>query len=252
MTVKFITLNIWQGGNLLDEALLFLQEKDPDILLMQEVYDGKNFLYEQKYRTFDLVRKILSFPYASFSPAFLDTRTIGNINRGNAVFSKFPILGNTTITYDLPYGKFDEEHPTSSYEKVPMCIEHAVLLIQGNKYNIYNLQGIWGKDGKDNERRLKMSKVLVEEVKDKERVILAGDFNLNPDTKTIRNVEKYLRNVFKNKLPTTFNMKQKKKLGFAESVVDMVFVSHDVNVIDCSCPQVDISDHLPLVCDLEL
>lgn len=252
MTVKFITLNIWQGGNLLDEALLFLQEKDPDILLMQEVYNGKDFLYEQKYRTFDLVRKILSFPYASFSPAFLDTRTIGNIDQGNAVFSKFPILDNTTIAYDLPYGKFDEEHDIVSYEEVPRCIEHAVLSIQGNKYNIYNLHGIWGKDGKDSERRLKMSKVLIEEVKDKERVILAGDFNLNPDTKTIRNIEEYLCNVFKNKLITTFNMKQKKKPELAKSVVDMVFVSPDINVIGYSCPKVDISDHLPLVCDLEL
>lgn len=252
MNVKFITLNIWQGGNLLDEALLFLQEKDPDILLMQEVYNGKDFLYEQKYRTFDLVKKILSFSYASFSPAFLDTRAIGSIDRGNAVFSKFPILGNTTIAYDLPYGKFDEEHDRSNYEKVPMCIEHAVLSIQGNKYNIYNLQGVWGKDGKDNERRLKMSKVLVEEVKDKEHVILAGDFNLNPDTKTIRNIEEYLCNVFKDKLITTFNIKQKKRPEFAESVVDMVFISDDINVIDYSCPQVDISDHLPLVCDLEL
>lgn len=251
MNIKFISLNIWQGGNMFVQSMEFLYKENPDILVVQEVYDGQNPLYEQRYKTFLEVKKTLSFSYSSFSPAFLDTRTIGNIDRGNAIFSKFPIISNTTIAYDRPYGSYDEEHDMN-YQNVPMCLQHAVVLIHKNEYNIYNLQGIWGKDGRDNPRRIRMGKFLVEETKNRKRVVLAGDFNLNPNTETIRGLEKCLRNVFKNKLKTTFNMKQKKNPALAKSIVDMIFVSRDLKIVDYSCPDVNISDHLPLICALEI
>jgi endonuclease/exonuclease/phosphatase family metal-dependent hydrolase len=118
--------------------------------------------------------------------------------------------------------------------------------------NIFNIHGIWGLDSKDNERRLKMSKIIVDEIKNKENVILAGDFNVNPNTKTIENIELYLKNVFKDELKTTFNMKQKVGKGYVTSVVDMIFVSKYINAIRHYCPDLDISDHLPMVCILEL
>jgi len=249
MIIRFITLNIWQGGNLLDKAINFFKKNKPDILAMQEVYNGKNPLYERNYRTFDEVKKILDFSYATFSPAFLDTRTIGNIQRGNAIFSNFPIVSNETIMYDLPYGSFNEEKNTR-YQNVPMCLQHACILIRNKILDVYNIQGIWGTDGKDSKRRFHMSEVIIAEVRKKNNVILAGDFNLNPETESIRMIEKYLRNIFKNKLTTTFNMRRKSKQVLAESVVDMIFVSKTVPVVSFESPLVDISDHVPLVCTL--
>jgi len=251
MIVKLISLNIWQGGNLWDQVIPFLREEDSDILLMQEVYDGKDESFERKYRTFSEVKKSLSLPYAAFAPAFLDTRTIGNIDRGNAIFSKFPLTFNEAIAYDMPYGPYDEEHD-NRYEILPMTLQHAMVLINSVSYHLYNLQGIWGTHGGDSQRRLKMSEKIITEVKDKEHVILAGDFNLNPGTETIKNIEKYMHNVFKDELQTTFNMAQKKNPNLAKSVVDMVFVSNDIKVLERSVPQVNISDHLPLVCTLEI
>ncbi len=74
-------------------------------------------------------------------------------------------------------------------------------------------------------------------------------------TQTIRNIEKHLNNVFKDELSTTFNVKHKDLTrfpGYATAVVDMVFVSSDLQVQSKKCPAVDVSDHLPLVCDLVL
>jgi endonuclease/exonuclease/phosphatase family metal-dependent hydrolase len=99
-----------------------------------------------------------------------------------------------------------------------------------------------------------MGELIAEQVKDLENVILAGDFNLFPSTKTVELIEDHLKNVFKNELTTSFNMKQKTNpnTNYATSVVDMIFVSKNIKVIQHYCPQVDISDHLPLVSVIEL
>ena len=118
--------------------------------------------------------------------------------------------------------------------------------------NIYNTQGIWGFHGNDNQRRLNMALTIVNKIKDQENVILAGDFNVYLNTKTIKNIELYLKNIFKNELKTTFNMARKENSSFATAVVDMIFVSNNIKIVGHYCPNVDISDHLPLVCTLEV
>ncbi|MBI3620307.1 hypothetical protein HY214_04160 [Candidatus Roizmanbacteria bacterium] len=97
-----------------------------------------------------------------------------------------------------------------------------------------------------------MSKVIIDEIKDKENIILAGDFNVKPKTKTITDIENYLVNVFKNELKSTFNMRQKTDPGYATAVVDMIFVSRNFKVAKHSCPDIDVSDHLPLVAELTI
>ena len=58
--------------------------------------------------------------------------------------------------------------------------------------------------------------------------------------------------MFKDELKTTFNMKRKTDPGYAAAVVDMIFISKNIEVISHDCPQVDISDHLPLVCKFNI
>jgi len=248
---KLINLNIWIGGKLLDPALDFISKENPDILTLQEVYDGKDQSLERRYRTMEVLKSELSYRHAVFAPAFLDTRSIGNIKQGNAIFSKFPIISHATRSFDVPYGPFDEEHATN-WEFEPSNIVHSVVDVGSTRLNVFNVHGIWGLDGMDNKRRLAMSDIIVSEVKDKENVIFAGDFNVNPNTETIGNIEKHLRNVFRNELKTTFNMKRKEKPGYATSVVDMIFTSKNIEVLNHTCPQVDISDHLPLVCEFNI
>jgi len=97
-----------------------------------------------------------------------------------------------------------------------------------------------------------MGGIIAQNIKDKENVILAGDFNVSPNTKTMEQVEKYLCNIFKNELTSTFNMKRKTKSGYAAAVVDMIFISKNIKVINKKSPNIDISDHLPLVSTLEI
>lgn len=251
MKIKFATLNIWEGGMLFDKILDFIKKEDPDIIVMQEVRNGKDLRLEKQCRTMDVFKKELRYQYSVFAPAFLNTLSVGKIDEGNAIFSRFPIISDNVTFFDRQYGEFDSEN-SKHFELIPGILQHEVIEFNSLKLNVFNVHGVWGHDGKDNERRLKMSKIIVDEVKDKENVVLAGDFNVKPNTKTIHNIEFYLKNVFKGESTTTFNMKQKDGEGYAISVVDMVFVSRNIKVISHFCPKIDISDHLPLVCTLEL
>jgi len=204
MKFKVVSLNIWLGGTLFEAAFDFLNKESPDIIALQEVYNGKNSNLEKRYRTFDVLKAELRYDYASFAPTFSEKIKEGMIERGNAILSRFPIIAEKTVFYDVPY---DNNYilPIGDFSHIPRNLQRAVLKAENNEFNVFNTQGIWGFDGRDTERRLQMGKTIVNEIKDKKNVILAGDFNINPDTKTIAGIEQYLKNVFKNELTATFN-----------------------------------------------
>lgn len=266
MKVKFLCLNLWQGGNLMEDIFEFIKKENPDILALQEVYDGHNPKWDRKYRSMEVFNKELSYKYSHFAPAYLDNRDIGKIEYGNAVFSKFPIKSSKVVFYDIPY----RDDYVEKFENFPLAsrnLQQVTLDLKGKELNVFNTQGIWGKDGEDSESRFQMSETIISEIKDKDNVILAGDFNLRDTTQAVKGIEKHLLNIFRGESKTSFNMKRKIKAGvksfaaferpevadgYAESVVDMVLVSKNMKIIDHKYAQVDISDHLPLVVILEL
>lgn len=245
MRLKFLCLNLWQGGNLLDEAVAWIKRENPDVIVMQEVYDGKDPSWERRFRSMDVLRETLGYPHDVFAPAFLERMTFGKMEQGNAVFSRFPITESDTIFYDVPYG--EREDTPEYFERTPRNLQRVTLDVNGIETNIFNTQGVWGKDGRDSERRIEMGRAIAGAVRGAANVILAGDFNVNPDTESISQIEGELKNVFKDELASTFNMKQKTNPVFATAVVDMVFVSPTMMVVSKSCPNVNVSDHLPLV-----
>lgn len=265
MKIKFLCINLWMGGNLMDEIIAFIKKEDPDIIAMQEVYDGHDKSWARQYRSMDVFKQELDYKYNHFAPTFLNHRDIGKIEQGNAVFSKFSIKSTDITFYDQPYNKNYEEKK-ENFPFTPRNLQRVVVDIDGKELNVFNTQGIWGTDGDDNERRLKMSKTIIEQIKGKDNIILTGDFNVQENTQTINNIEKYLTNIFKGEFKTTFNMPRKinpgvahsykaspkDAAGFAEAVIDFIFVSPDMKVVEHSSPEVDVSDHKPLLAVLDI
>jgi len=252
VTIKFISLNLWQGGNLFNDILSFLDKEDADILVLQEVYDGKDLSLADKYRSVDVIQQRFNFPALDFAPAFLDNRSEGNIVQGNAIFSRLPIISSEVTFFNEPYRTDYVEIP-ANFPTCPRNLQHVTLQTPAGEVNVFNFQGVWDMDGDNySEQRRKMSELIIKDVKDKHNVLLAGDTNAKPSNKAIKNIEKYLSSVFGNKLVTTFNMKRKDDPGYGTAAVDMIFTSPNIKVILAECPKVDISDHLPLVAILEI
>lgn len=256
MKIKVIDLNLFEGGLYFDNTKKFLKEENPDILCLQEVYDGKDKELKENLRTLEVLKKFLPSFYYHFAPEMLYIRKEGKFPLGNAIFSKFPIVKTNVTFYDIPYGEYNaylqNDNKFDFFSTLPKNLQYAQINLNGLKLNVFNTHGIWGRHGDDTKRRLEMGKTIVSQIANKDNVILTGDFNLFPQTQTVKNLEKYLKNVFANKLRTSFNVKLKPHPGnYANSVVDMMFVSKDVKVLEKYCPNVDVSDHFPLVSVLE-
>lgn len=251
MRIKFLCLNLHQGGNFFDEILSFIKQGEFDILALQEVYDGKDENLPRNYRTLELFQKELpEFSFVHFSPAFLEVKDFGKIVQGNSIFSKFPFVSKSTIFYDVPYGErieIPENFPTT-----PRNLMQTEIILNGKPIHIFNTQGIWGVDGRDSDRRFQMAYTIVQNIKDKENFILCGDFNMNPNTDAMQQIELYAKNIFKNKIQSTFNMRQKTNPAFATAIVDMIYLSPSLKEYNFTCPDVNISDHLPLLTEIEI
>ncbi len=251
MTIKYLTLNILHGGKFLKSIVSFVKKEDPDIITFQEVYDTDAETDKKYLRSRELLKEKLGYPYLNYAPNFIHLTSGLEAGFGNMILSKFEITDSEVNFY---MGSEQLKYKGSLKSSlVPKNLQHVALNIKGKILNVFNNHGIWGRDGKDNKARLNMSKVIVSKVKNEKLVILSGDFNVNEGTKSIENIEKYLSNIFKGERVTSFNMRRKpKKSGYGGAVVDFIFVSPDIKVLEHSQPDVDISDHFPLVAVLEI
>ncbi len=255
MKIKLITLNVCKQINIQDKAIDFINKENPDVVLLQEMYNGEDPKLELRYRTLKEFRNNLKLPYWKFAKNFRDITSKDHVDaeQGNAILSRFSIVDFKNMHFDIQYTTLYDYEDQGNYSQLPQNMLYAKLDLERVFLNVYSVHGPWDLDGKrDSKRRLRMSEMIVKEIKNKQNVIIAGDFNVRPETKTIYNIEKYLKNVFKDELETTFNMKRKDNPGYSTAVVDMIFVSQNIKVVDHYCPQVDISDHLPLVAVLEI
>lgn len=251
MKIKYVDVNVWNGGVLMDHIIEFLKKEKPDVLVVQEAHNEQDTRLDKTFRTAKVLQEALGFRFAAFSPFYLLNKDGIKSDKGNAVFSNFSIRPVSTIFFDVPYKEVlrDLEDPTHT----PRALQHVIVDVNGKELNVFNVHGIWGTKGEDNPRRLKMSETIIENVKDKKHVILSGDFNVNDYTSSIKNIGKVLHNVFDGERKSSFNMRQKPKdSGFASAVVDNIFVSDDIKVLSHSQPDVDISDHYPLIAELEI
>ncbi len=252
--MKFICLNLWLGGILFDDISGFLEKEQPDILVVQEAYQNLDTSLERRFRSVEVLKEKLEYPYVFFAPActaVLDETL--RVEAGNAIFSRFPIIESHTTFFDVPYGEvLNYETPGGDYSQTPRNLQHAKITVGTTTLNVFNTQGVWGRDLGDTDRRLAMGAVIAREVEYKPHVLLAGDFNVAPDTQTIAMIEHRLKNIFRGRLDGTFNPKQQKKKFTTNVTVDMVFASEAIKVIDSYCPNVDVSDHFPLVCVCEV
>ena len=250
-----MTLNIYEGGLFFDNILQLLKEVKPDLAYFQEVHNGTDLSYPQNLRSMQGLE--IAFPgyHSFFAPELLvhypDQEH--NVDIGNAIFSRYPISQLETVFLNGEYGVYPAVSPTHDYSYYPQNMQTCTVHLPHTSITACNLHGIWELSGGDTPERLSMSDTIIKTLEGRKQVIMAGDFNVKPDTQTIQSLEKHYGNVFKDTLTTTFNVVHKdleRFPGYATAVVDMVFISPGISVHKAYVPDGDVSDHLPLVCEL--
>ena len=130
-------------------------------------------------------------------------------------------------------------------------IQYVIVETATGSIVVINFHGLWNGKGKgDSEDRLEQSARILEFTEKLQNpFIFCGDFNLLPDTESLRKFENAgLRNLIKEfgvtSTRTSFYTKPQK---FA----DYVFISKDVNLKDFRVLSDEVSDHVPLLIEVQ-
>ncbi len=250
--MKLTTLNLW-GGRLKEAyGAFFQQHPEVDIWCFQEVYkeayvpreaDGIN-RSAVDHHLFDTLKGYLKGYQSEFC------QTLKNCY-GTATFIREDIRiverGETLVAR----GDFESRTDLHNIDHHRKLFWHEVD-INGKRILIINTHLTHRPEGKlDSDKRLKQSKILCDFLGMFDcPKILMGDFNLLPDTESIRLIEAAgMKNLVKEYgIRSTRTEHYKKPLKFA----DYIFISDGIKVNDFKVLPDVVSDHAPLFLDFEV
>lgn len=254
--MKLVSLNIW-GGKIYEPLINFIKEQSEttDIFCFQKVFQSTSSITESSgYRMNILndLRTTLKDFQGYFAKTFSGYDMIKivdfDLDFGIAIFVKksIPVIFHEeTFIHYVKRGVIKREN----YFETSRSLQSIQFKLNNKTFNVYNLHGLWIPDifgGKgDSEKRIRQSRTIEHFVQQhKGEKIVAGDFNLNPDTESLKILENNFRNLIKEySIPTTRSALYTRKFKFA----DYILVSPEVKVIDFQVPDVVISDHLPMI-----
>lgn len=252
--MKVIFLNIW-GGRIFDPFMSFVKESasSTDFFCFQEMVDSSiqgitNFggRADIRKKLAEALPEFQEYYEASHNALDKEGKPDPATTIGVAIFSKKNIeiksKGRIHVQGDahyLQYVRFEHDKKT---------------------YTLANMHGTAYPGSKlDTPERLEQSKRIVDflaEEKgdppaDEAGKILGGDFNLLPETESIKMIEKTgMRSLIKEyRIKTTRSVLNYARYPENERQYfsDYAFVSSDVQVTNFGVPQLNISDHLPLI-----
>lgn len=127
-----------------------------------------------------------------------------------------------------------------------MSFTHDHLKIDGKKVSIINFHGLWNGNGKTDtaDRIVQSQKIHSFMKKLKQPFLIAGDFNLEPDTESIKIIESVCpRNLVREFGVTSTRSSFYPKPG---RLADYIFLSEDLKLEHFEVLPDEASDHLAL------
>ncbi len=154
---------------------------------------------------------------------------------GNAILSKYPIIEAETIRIPMP-GRKDRKY---KYRYERRCVVKAVL--EGNITVLVTHFGL------NPDEQASAVKILTENI-EAEKCILMGDFNMPPDNS--------LQGPIREMLTDTANGFREKLLSFPSDRpsrrIDYIYVSNDIEVVSADVPEIIVSDHRPVLAEINI
>lgn len=134
---------------------------------------------------------------------------------------------------------------------------HTQVLYNGTVVNICNVHGVPKPgDKKDNGERIRQSREIIDAYHDFDGLkIIGGDFNIDLDTKSTQVftehgyydlIREYTVLTTRNRL--CWDKYPNEKLYYS----DYVFVNNMDAIADFQVPSIEISDHLPMILDIDV
>lgn len=249
MQISILTANIWFGTRL-PEVIKYLNSIEADIIALQEVWHG-NSVVRGSADSFERLKEALknTHPYSFYTPTFQMRVDGGQADYGHAIFSKYPLQNTSSEFYRSQYREFD--FTREDLFNQPRAFQKVDIDLGGKKVRIINNHGMWAPNQDDTIERHAMAELILKEANTHSPLIAVGDFNINLGSKTIDTILTKLKTACGAEIKTTINPTYSKP-EVPESIVDFIFVTPEVKIIEATSPRVDISDHFPVFARLEI
>lgn len=231
--MKIIFLNTW-NGRMKNEIVDFikLHKSTTDVFCFQEVYDGD-------------FRKLIIEILAGFTEIW-DYKKGPTDESGNDDYAVATFV-NRSLKIASKSSLFDE--PPGNGLGISTDVEK-----DGKIFHVLNYHGISRpKDKLDNEARISQTQKIINYYKKfSEKVILGGDFNFLPQTDSYENFIKdgYRELILTNNISTTRNKLYWDNRPQTHLYSDYIFTSKDVEIKMIEVPKIEISDHLPMILEI--
>lgn len=271
--MKLIQLNSW-GFNCGEDLLDFIATEQPDILNLQEVttadftgFIGKSLNKKEGVNYFQQLQQKFGLQ-GRFYPTFGLKEVDGSVGYfGNAFLTKLPILdyycqyepnsGPLIITreHGVYAAKTKQEKVVYCWD-LPVTILTATLEYQGRLLRNITTHFRVTHNCSETPQTVTHARSLREFVVNSKDLptILSGDFNIFPESYSMQILEQVLTMVNKGS-PNTLNPKIHPAILNGDLpngvTVDYIF-QKGFSVQTWKIPEVTVSDHLPIVAELEL
>jgi len=259
--MKLISLNIGIKIDNSQEIVDFLIEQNADIVCLQEVADSKEDSVSEIFDSKKILDKAIGniYPYQYFSPlwqakGFTSLDFGGFVEQGNYVLSKLPINSEETAFFHKEYKKVSDWKEMNFYtEDHGRALQIVELNYNNKKLRVMNLHGIWTADKIGDSRTIAEVNFISERIKAKDTpTILAGDFNLLPETKSIKMINKEMINLISTNNIKTTRPEFKNHMEEGNNIVDYIFINNKVKCNKFEVLDTEISDHLSLVLEFDI
>lgn len=247
----------------------FLNEHQPDIVCMQEVTRkvGKNV--DLEYISIDTIQASTPKLTESFFGPYWIVKDFRQTDfHGSQDFAveygDWLEFGLLTATHDLitdgrlefVQGSIARRTDWSNWpEEDNRAVQVSDLAIHSDQPNLrlLNYHGLWSRGKEGNDRTIEANTKILKLAKEVDYpVIICGDFNLFPETPSMKLLSNELTSLVDTYSINTTRPRSNELSGMKRNVVDYVMVSKGIKVNIFSVPDGDVSDHLPLILDFEL
>lgn len=265
--MRLLSLNIalFETNNKLVSE--FLSKQNTDIICLQEVAERIDSSVDPAYISKDSIdRATKDLKYSFFTPTWIikdfyqknfhqkenfEFDFGGFIKSGNYLKSRFKIIKKSSV-----FVQQNTQIKVTDWSKWPKEQSQAVQvvdleLLSSKKLRVLNYHGIWTKEKIGNKETLEACKKINQLATEVNYpTIIVGDFNLFPDTLSMKVFDKFISLVNEYNIQTT-RPKTNELSYLRRNVIDYILVSKDIKVNSFEVLDSNASDHLPLILDFE-
>jgi len=210
-----------------------------EIVSLNEVYGRGPFKLNRQEKK---LARYSCFRYSKFGKAISFGKIFAKIHYGNALISKHPIISSSAVPVPAPAKPERRADETKLYEDRNILV--SLLNVNNTSLTVMNTH--FGLNLKEQENMVAKLVEIIENCQTP--VILMGDFNVTPHTEVLAPLYEHLKSAADECDAYDFTFSTYNP----HIVIDYIFVSKDIRVLDYTVVKSKVSDHFPCVVTLEI